>query len=194
MRVFAGFLMMAVCGWAAWGETVVEPSTEESFPAVLKAGDIELRCTGTSVRRVYGINIYAIAHYGDPGAAPPEGATAEERLKHWEGSAAPKAMVIRFVFSADEGNMRQFAGDSLEEAGYTGERKEAFLEAFARDYNPGDEARLVAQGDSLAVEINGEAKGTWQDRDLASALWRCWLGEQSVLKDRAGLVAIPVKK
>ncbi|MFM1919449.1 MAG: hypothetical protein RLZZ303_1083 [Candidatus Hydrogenedentota bacterium] len=194
MRVFAGFLMMAVCGLAAWGETVVEPSTEESFPAVLKAGDAELRCTGTSVRRVYGFNIYAIAHYGDPSAAPAEDVSVEEQLKHWEDSAAAKAMVIRFVFSADEGNMRQFAGNSLEEAGYTGERKEAFLEAFARDYASGDEARLVATGDALAVEINGEAKGTWQDRALATALWKCWLGDKSVLKDRAGLVSIPVGK
>lgn len=190
MRILLAVLLLGSIGAFAGDEVVVEPATKAEFALELKTGDKTLACTGTSVRKVYGFDIYAIAHYGDSAATPAVDATPEARLAHWISTASAKALEIRFVFHADEQNMRQFAGKSLENAGYVGEKADAFLNAFAQDYEPGHVARMMSQGGTLSVEINGEAKGSWDDDDLVRALWECMLGEKSVLKDRKGLVAI----
>ncbi len=190
MRYFFVLLLFGCGSLFAADDVVVEPATKVRFAPALKTETTSLVCTGTSVRKVYGFDIYAIAHYGDPAAAPDAGATPEDKLAHWVSNSKAKAMIIEFVFHADEQNMRQFAGKSLDDAGYVGEKRDHFLDAFAQDYESGNQARLIAEGSVLKVEINGEAKGSWDDADLVRALWQCWLGEKSVLKDRKGLVSL----
>jgi hypothetical protein len=189
MRTVLLMALLAGCCAAATAESVVEATTKTAFDATLSLGDTALACTGVGLRRVYGMSIYAIAHYGDPADAAPGGATPEERLAHWIAAGGKKALVIRFVFHADQHNLRVFAASALDEAGYTGKAREELLDAFARDYAPGSEARLLADGKRLRVDIDGKTGGTWEDGDLVRALWQCWLGEKSVLESRAALVA-----
>jgi len=181
-------LLISCCA----GAEVVEPETETAFPEKLTAGSVELRCTGTAVRQVYGIDVYALAHYADPAGAPKVGATAEEALAHWIESPHAKAMRIHFVYSADKQNMRERAQKALDKAGYDKEKADKFLAVFARDYPSGSEVMLLAEaGGNLKVVADGKDEGAWQDADLIRALWVSWLGEDSVLKERLGLATLP---
>lgn len=186
-------LAVAVCAFRAGA--ITEPETDTEFPETIEVAGKPLSLTGAGVRQVYGFDIYAIAHYADAAAAPKAAATAEEKLQHWIDSDAPKAMRIHFVFDADKSNMRSYAAKSLSDAGYTGEKQEKFLEVFARDYASGSDVQLsVAATGQLQVTINGKDEGAWDDPDLVRALWRAWLGENSPLKKRESLVALPEPK
>jgi hypothetical protein len=192
-KLFIG-LVLGFSLLAAAETAIVERETKTSFAPHWEVSGTTLACTGVAVRQVYGFDVYGIGHYGDPADAPKPEATAEEKLAHWIKSSKTKAMIIKFVFHADKQNMRNFAGKSLEDAGYTGEKQEKFLEAFAQDYSSGSEAKLIATGSTLRVEIDGQDKGSWDDADLVRALWECWLGNKSVLKKREGLVTLPEVK
>jgi len=185
-----GMLLTALLMYFCAGAEVVEPETETAFPEEVTAGSVTLRCTGTAARQVYGIDVYALAHYADPAGGPKEGATAEEALAHWIGSPDAKAMRIHFVYSADEQNMRERAQKALDKAGYDKEKAAKFLAVFARDYPSGSEVMLLAEaGGTLKVVVDGKDEGAWQDAALIRALWVSWLGEESVLKERLGLAA-----
>lgn len=187
--------LLCLFSLSAHAMDIIEPETKTKFPPTMEAAGKTLACTGVAVRQVYGFDIYGIGHYGAAEAAPEPEATVEEKLAHWIASPEPKAMVIQFVFHADEGNMRQFSEDSLANAGYTGEKRDKFLEVFARDYDSGSKVLLLSEGGGkLSVTINADAPVAWEDADLVRALWQCWLGEKSVLKKRAGLVTLPETK
>lgn len=169
---------------------VLEKETGTSFPATLTVGATDLTCTGTAVRQVYGFDVYALAHYGDPSAAPDAAASPEDKLAHWINASHTKAMRIHFVFSADKQNMRERAQKALDAAGYPADKRDKFLDVFARDYPSGSEVMLLAEGArTLKVVMNGKDEGAWDDAELVRALWNSWLGEDSVLKKREGLVS-----
>jgi hypothetical protein len=145
-------------------------------------------CTGTAVRTKWMVKVYAIAHYGDPAAAP-KGGTPEERLKHWTDAKGLKAFVLKFTYGIDAKKMREACDEGFDNANYHGKSREAFLASLQGELKKGDEFRLVAQADgTLTAEHNGKALGTWQDAELVKALWSIWLGEKSPLSNREGLV------
>jgi hypothetical protein len=182
-------LLIACAGLA--GADITEPQTKVVFPDTLEIGGKNLTCTGTTVRQLFGFEIYAIAHYAEDAAAPPAETSPEDALKSYIAAKAAKAFMIHFVFYADESNLRQYCSDALEKAGYKGAKKDMFLDVFAQDYKSGSIVKLIADADgNLSAEVDGTAKGKWADPDLVRAMWQIWMGEESVLKDRKSLVAL----
>lgn len=184
---------LAIAG-LAWSD-ITEPNTKVTFPDTLEVGGKTLQCTGTTVRQLFGFDIYALAHYAENSAVSPPEATPEDLLKRLVGAKAAKAFVIHFVFYADASNLRQYCSDALEKAGYKGAKKDMFLDVFAQDYKSGSVVKLIADAEgNLSAEVDGTAKGKWADPELTHAMWQTWMGEDSVLKDRKGLVSLLGKR
>lgn len=174
---------------AVYADEIVEEQTKEIFPAEIRTEDTALQCTGVSVRKKFGFEIYAIAHYADASGIAAAPADPAERRLYWQEAKAGKAFVIRFVFFVDEGNLRQACEESLNAAGYTGDKQEAFLDVFARDYPAGSEMKLIADQDgALTAVYQGEVMGAWRDPALVAALWQSWLGAESVVTRPDALV------
>jgi len=167
----------------------IEPSSKTGFADTLNVGEEKLTCTGAALRTKYGMSIYAAAHYGATAESKP--GAADERLQFWIKSSAPKALVLKFLFSVPSYLMREAADEAFDAAGYKGENRKPFLDAFTRDYSDGTEVQITADAEgTLRVVIGGKEIGSWKDRELANALWGMWLGPKSVMNDRNAFVAV----
>jgi len=188
MRLLAALCLISAGAAAEDTETVKEPGTGTTFPATIEVDDTRLACTGAAVRSKFGISVYAIAHYGDPEAAP-EAETDQARLKHWIDSKHTRAMVLKFVYPVTAYQMRQAAEESLDKVGYDKPLREKVLDALGQNYSMGAELRLTAsRKGALTATLDGERLGQWKDREFVRAMWQAWLGETTVLTSPEKLV------
>ena len=185
-----GTAMTAAC----WGLTLLagviqEPKTRVEFADSMQAAKGTVACTGVTYRSKFMVKVYAIAHYGDPAAAP-SGGTPAERLKHWTDAKALKVFVLKFTYGIDAQKMREACDEGMDNANFHGKNRDAFLNTLQGEFKKGDEFRLIAQADgTLTAQHNDKVIGSWQDADLVKALWGIWMGEKSPLADREKLVA-----
>lgn len=174
--------------------TVKEPATGIEFADQLQLGQEKIACTGADYRTKFFVKVYAIAHYGAPGAWP-KSADPNERLDHWISAPALKACVLSITYDIPYKKMRDAIAEGLDTAGYQGAGRDTFLGIFTHDLKKGDEFRFVAQADgTLTAEYNKSELGKWTDPELTKALWTIWLGKKSVLDNRENLVKQPEPK
>lgn len=170
-------------------DKVTEPETGTVFEAAIDGSTAgsRLLCTGTGCRKksIFGVKIYAIAHWID-------GAGANESLSAWKGKAAAelqgdqafydalsaadveKRFKLVFVYKVSAKEMRQAFRESLE-LGYTEFPKIAddFVNLFTADIAIGDAIELRSfPGGTIEAWHKGKSLGRLgPDPVFAKAVW-----------------------
>lgn len=184
------FFAAVLCSFAAVDETLVEPKTEATFPRRIEASGTPLALTGADWRKALGKPAYALAHYIDP-ACDGERTAPEEELNAYIEADCAKALVFRGTYNVPARGIRWSWSRGLKRAGFGHPDGEAFVNAFQTDFKVGTELTLTAgPGGELKAVQDGETLGEWRNAELAEAVWRIALGEQSELQDRTNMARV----
>lgn len=181
--------LLASCLLLLTAATVQEPASGVTFPDTLQCASTPLTCTGVGLRMKLFFKIYAIAHYGDPAAAPKVDAP-QQRLDGWIAADAAKAFTLKFTYDVPKEKMIAAWSEGFDGENYHGPERQAFVDAFTTDLPKGTELRFVAEpGGALTAEKDGKSLGHWQAAPLVKALWSIWMGPHSPLGDKNALVS-----
>jgi hypothetical protein len=200
MRLCLVALLLVVAPVRA--EEVVEPSTEQKFPAQRQVDGQTYTLVGVGVRKKVVVKVYAIAIYveDEPARRDFPALTARaggrEHARLVAGDAAPqfvtwghfgKLAVLRFVRDVDADRVREAFREGLEEelgdkATPEGKRTaEAFVAAFDHELKEGQEIELRTWPDGrVAVTVAGARRDLPQSPKLARAIWSIWLGARPI--------------
>ncbi len=173
--------------YIAFAATLTEPVSGRSFAEVIDADGAALHLTGADIRKVSGITVYAIAHYGDARAPVPAGPDAS--LEYWIAASAAKAFILRGTRRVPARGIKWSWENSFDRVDYTGENRADFIAAFTEGFDKHSEMLILAQPDgTLVVKQDGNELDQWQDPALVRAVWEISLGESSEVKRRQNLV------
>ncbi len=183
---------------AAPAAELVEPDTGVGFATQVEVGKESFQCLGAGVRKIFLFKVYAVA-FCMP-AAQAEGVERSYARSSYPGLVGP---ALAQKLASDQGFFDALAnspGDKLVEMHMvrTVSRKEladAFHESLSKILPPAKVAKLVAaipadardgetalirsRGSELTIEIGGQLE-TIHDAETAQAIWRVWLGPDSV--------------
>lgn len=181
-------------------ETVVESSTDKSFPKnvsfTYEDTDYTLSVTGLAVRKKFIFKVYGIAHYMQDAAKTSQ----EEAFK--EALTDGKAKQITMDFSRDVG------ADKIQGAYRDGFKKHAtdeelkeiqplvdqFVGYFDKEVKENEQYVLRwIPGGTILTTVQGEEKPALNNETFARVLWSIWLGKDSIV-DRDKLVEFIVSK
>lgn len=181
-------------------ETVVEPSTDKSFPKNVSFtyGDTDytLSVTGVAVRKKFVFKVYGIAHYMQDAAKTSQ----EEAFK--EVLTDGKAKQITMDFSRDVGTdkIQGAYRDSFKKNATDEELKEIqplvdqFVGYFDKEVKENEQYILRwVPGGTILTTVQGEEKPAITNETFARVLWSVWLGKDSIV-DRDKLVEFIVSK
>ncbi|WP_320178423.1 chalcone isomerase family protein [Roseovarius pacificus] len=187
--LFLSTALVALLFTAVAAADVEESETGVTFPETLKVGDTTVKLTGTAYREKWFVNVYGVAHYGDP-AAKPEATDTRGKLDHWHKVKAAKAIVMKFVRGVDIGKIQDAWEETLEKGDYQGDNKQSLLDAFKTDLKKGSYIRFEATADGTLTAIQDDATlGTWKDPELVEVLWGAWMGKDVVIGGQKNLVS-----
>ncbi|MBI1319489.1 MAG: hypothetical protein GC168_11170 [Candidatus Hydrogenedens sp.] len=167
---------------------LVEPATSEPLPEAIEAGGLELEITGADVRRVMGMNAYALGHYVCDSSAVPEDPAAA--LDYLCEAPLAKALVFRGTHAIPARGIRWSWRKSLSRVDYEGEYRSSFVDAFSGDFEVGTVLCLYTDGKGgLKAVQDGKVLGEWNEPALVAAVWNVALGEDAEVVTRENLVA-----
>ena len=181
--------------------SLMEPSTEKSFPAEVKltynAKEYTLHCTGLAVRKKFFFKVYGMAHYIE-GMNTIKNEKEAYPIILTDGTA--KQIMMSFARDVDAKSMRDAYKDGFKENTKEADRKELqplidqFLGYFTKDVKENDQFifRWMPDG-TIVVIINEEEKPAISSKLFARTLWSIWFGEDSVV-DREDLVERMIEK
>lgn len=167
--------------------TILDPTTKKSFPAEVsfshEGTDYHLNVTGSTARRMFTINIYAIAHYMDRTLSGEsdeifQSILSDENAKQvtliWMHNATAKQIQDSYLQSFQKVlSKREFASlrDDIDQ----------FVSFFKQDALVDDQYifRWIPGG-LIEMDLNG-SKSSISNTSFANALWSIWFGPQSVL-------------
>jgi hypothetical protein len=144
-----------------------------TFQPQLVRGGRTLSLNGAGVRTRVIFKVYAAALYVG---------TPSKEAGALLSAAQPKLMELVFLRSVDgqavsEAITKGFEKNSKDKLNSLSSRLGKFR-GLIPDFKKGDRISFVsAQGEGVAVEVNGSAKGKVEGDDFAEALFRCWLGD-----------------
>ncbi|WP_373048911.1 hypothetical protein [Vulgatibacter sp.] len=195
--LLAASLLLATPAVAAEAKPIVEDSTGVKFDAVTTVEGTQYRCLGAGVRKVFLFKAYAVTycleegkvddaivgylqknHPDKKGEALEEALATDQRFFNRLANApGDKLVVMRLVrdISKDKiaGAFRDSLGDVLPK-----EKVEKLIDTIPGDGKDGQRILLHSHGDKLVIDIAGNAR-TIEDQEIASKLWRVWLGPES---------------
>lgn len=194
--LLAALLLLATPAAAA-EKPLVDPSTGVKFDAEPTVDGTNFRCLGAGVRKVFLFKAYAVTYcieadkvddaivpYLQKNHANRQGGALTDALeddqKFFDQLAAArgdKLVVMRLVrdISKDQiaGAFRDSLSDVLSKA-----QVDKLIDTIPGDAKDGQKILLHSHGDQLVIDITGKAK-TIDDGEIASKLWRVWLGPDS---------------
>ncbi len=180
---------------AAAQESVQEPSTGKSFPAVVKysrnGNEYPMSLTGVTVRKKLVFKVYGMAHYAqDPVKAP-----KEEVLGAMLVDGKARQITMDFARDVDPEKIRDAYTDGFRENATAGELKsiqplvDQFVGFFAKEVKENQQFILRwLPGGIVIATVAGEEKAPITSPLFARVLWSIWLGKDSIV-DRDDLVA-----
>lgn len=181
-------------------ETVVEPSTDKSFPKKVsftyENTEYALSITGVAVRKKFVFKVYGMAHYMQDAAKT----TQEEAFK--EALTDGKAKQITMDFARDVGSdkIQGAYRDGLKKNATDEELKEIqplidqFVGYFDKEVKENEQYILRwIPGGAILTTVQGEEKPAITNKTFARVLWSVWLGKDSVV-DQNNLVQFIVSK
>ena len=175
----------------------MDGSTGTKFEAETTVGNTKYRCLGAGVRKVFLFKAYAVtfclqadkvddtlvghlkkAHENKTGKALADALENDQaffdRLANAPGDKLVVMQLVRDI-SKDQiaGAFRDSLGDVLPK-----DKVEKLIETIPGDGKDRQKILLHSHGDTLVIDIAGTAK-TIEDKEIASKLWRVWLGPGS---------------
>jgi hypothetical protein len=176
-------------------ESVVEPSTEKSFPArvTVSSGEKEhtLSITGVTVRKKFVFKVYAMAHYMED---PPSGSRSD-LMKAMTVDGKVKQITMDFAREVTADQIRGAYGDGFKENAAAAELAslkpsiDTFLGYFDAPVRENDTIILRwFPGGKIVAVISNREKPSIVNQRFAEVLWTIWFGEDSIV-DREELVA-----
>jgi hypothetical protein len=201
--LLAALLLLAAPA-AAQSKPIVDDSTGVKFDAEITADGTTYRCLGAGVRKVFLFKAYAVTyclesdkvddtlvpflkkeHEGAKGSALAEALEDDQRFFDALASArGDKLVVMRLVRDISKDQIAGAFRDSLSDV-LSKPQVDKLIDTIPGDAKDGQKILLHSHGDKLVIDIAGNAK-TIEDKEIASKLWRVWLGPDSVtpsLKD-----------
>ena len=187
-------LILFTVAAAAAQESVQEPSTGKSFPAVVKftrnVTEYPMSLTGVAVRKKLVFKVYGMAHYEqDPVKAPKEEALGAMLV---DGKA--RQITMDFARDVDAGKIRDAYMDGFRENATADELRsiqpmvDQFVGFFSKEVKENQQfiVRWLPGGIVVAT-VAGEEKPAIASPLFARVLWSIWLGKDSIV-DRDDLV------
>ena len=176
-------------------ETVQEPSTGKSFPAVVhfaKDGvDYVMNLTGVAVRKKIVFKVYGVAHY----AQDPVRGTREAALESMLVDGKARQITMDFARDVDAGKIRDAYLDGFKDNATADEFTsihplvDQFVAYFSKDVKENQQFILRwLPGGVVIATVAGEEKPPLTSPVFARILWSIWLGNDSIV-DRGDLVS-----
>jgi hypothetical protein len=176
-------------------ESVIEPSTEKTFPATVTVSSGEkqhtLSITGVTVRKKMFFKVYGMAHYIED---PPTGST-KEVLKAMTVEGKAKQITMDFAREVTVEQIRGAYSDGFKENASATDLAslkpslDTFLGYFDAPVKENDTFILRwFPGGKVVPVISGKEKPAIVNQKFAEVLWTIWFGEDSIV-DREDLVA-----
>ena len=188
-------LLLAPAVLALPGEVIVEKDSGEEFHASITMNDpqgaepVQLRATGTGLRKKAWFKVYAACFYVRKDAE-----IAADPYADFIDGDFEKVIVMRFLrdVGADkiEGAFREGIRKTLPEG--HDEAVDAFVGLFTSPVQKGQELILrYAPGGGLSAEQGGKPLGGVEDPDVIAAVWATWFGDDPISKDlKQGLAGL----
>lgn len=195
--LLAALLLLAAPA-AAQSKPIVDESTGVKFDAEITADGTTYRCLGAGVRKVFLFKAYAVTyclesgkvddtlvpflkkeHEGAKGGALADALEDDQRFFDALASArGDKLVVMRLVRDISKDQIAGAFRDSLSDV-LSKPQVDKLIDTIPGDAKDGQKILLHSHGDKLVIDIAGNAK-TIEDKEIASKLWRVWLGPDSV--------------
>jgi hypothetical protein len=198
MRLLAALalaVLLVPAALALPGEVIVEEDSGQEFPASIAMNDpqggeaVQLRATGTGLRKKAWFKVYAACFYIRDDVNPGEDPYASFIDADYE-----KVIVMRFLrdVGADKiaGAFREGIRKTLPEG--HDEAVDAYVGLFTAPVQKGQELILrYAPGRGLTAEQDGRPLGSLEDGDVIAAVWATWFGDDPISKDlKQGLAGL----
>jgi hypothetical protein len=188
-------LLLLWSGRVTAQESVVEPSTEKSFPATvtLSSGEKQhtLQITGVAVRKKFVFKVYGMAHY----AEDPQSGSTNELLQAMRKDGKAKQITMDFAREVTVEQIRGAYSDGFKENASAADLTslkpsiDAFLGYFDAPVKENETFILRwFPGGKIVPVIGGKERPAIVDQKFAELLWSIWFGEESIV-DREDLVA-----
>ncbi len=176
-------------------ETVLEPSTGKSFPAVVKytrdGVDYTMTLTGVAVRKKLVFKVYGIAHYAQDPVKGPKDAALDAMLV--DGKA--RQITMDFARDVDAEKIRDAYMDGFKDNATADEFTsihslvDQFVTYFSKEVKENQQFVLRwLPGGVVIATVAGEEKPPITSPVFARILWSIWLGKDSIV-DRGDLVS-----
>lgn len=172
---------------AAQAAAIVEAKTGTEYPDQVTittgAGDQVLVATGAALREktVMKVDVYTIASYVAQSA---ELGAGDRAAAIWKLDAPKRLrMDLRRSFSREKliGAFREVIAENYPDLTPIAGDMQTFEGYFTRDARSGDVILFTyLPGQGVAVELNGEVKGTITNPAFVEALWSVWFGAKPV--------------
>lgn len=191
--LLASAVLLGGAAPAATDADVTEPGTGAHFPARVQfrhgSTDFALSATGTGVRRIFLVRVYAMAHYLEDRAHP---STAAALLEQTLSDTYAKQITLVFtrdlaaeqLRSALEENYRDRASHA--EMAETEDLLRQFLAAIDRDVKQGDRFTVRWLPGGVLLSIFDEVPVLeLHSAKFARVFWSIWFGPRPVMDNRS---------
>jgi hypothetical protein len=182
---------------AAHADSVVEPSTGQSFDSQKSVDGKRYTLLGVGVRKKFIIKVYSMALYVDE----------DEAKRAWKsgggdppvfvaGGGFGKVAVLHFARDVDAKKIRGAYEEGLENElsdkapPDLKQGAQAFIAAFDQDLKEGQEIVLRTGAKKIEISVAGSRKELPATPALSKAIWNIWLGAKPISKDlKSGLTS-----
>jgi hypothetical protein len=176
-------------------ESVQEPSTGKTFPAVVKYAkdgtEYTMSLTGVAVRKKLVFKVYGMAHY----AQDPVKSSREEALASMLVDGKARQITMDFARDVDAAKIRDAYMDGFRENASADELKtiqplvDQFVALFAGEVKENQQFIIRwLPGGVVIASVAGQEKPPITSPLFARVLWSIWLGKDSIV-DRDDLVS-----
>jgi hypothetical protein len=187
MRLPAIAALFVLCASVARADIIVETGSGQEFRTRIShrspvSGEtVELRATGTALRKKRWHKLYAACFYIRADAKPGRNPYASFIAGDYE-----KLLVLRFLRAMDAGQLADDCRERMLELLPAAQAAAlaAFLALFAGPFAAGQELSFsAASAQELAVYRDGHHLGEVEDQAVVAAFWATWFGEHPLNED-----------
>lgn len=192
-RLSALALCLVLIAATAAAEVIVESGSEEEFPAALTLAQgndtVQLRATGTGLRKKAWFKVYAACFY-----VRADQALGEDPYGEFIHGDFERAITMRFLRDVGAEKIAGAFQDGIRKTLPEGhdEAVASFVGFFTKPVKKGDELALRHGSDgTLRAYQDGEELGGIADPEVIAAVWATWFGEDPISKDlKRGLAGL----